>query len=159
MYLNWICCWECKEGFVRTKEISKRLYCCSLNATDVGGQMVALVVKCSSDGLSWIDGTSQLFFMPLQEEYQWPVHGPGQRRHRVVGIYRRSGGQLPARPATSHQHEEDIHHRRGRRQEEEPVHPGQTSSGELGSWAQSSSRSNEPEIVPVFLFFLILTIV
>lgn len=83
----------------------------------------------------------KLFLMLLQEKYQWPVHGPSQRCHSVVWLHRRTGGQLPARPATSHQHEEDLYHRRGRRQEEEPVHTGQTSSGELE--AQVSSVTNE----------------
>lgn len=69
-----------------------------------------------------------------QEEHQRAVHGPGQRCHRAVGLHRRPGRQLPAGTAASHQHEEDLHHRRGRRQEEESVYPDQTPSGE---WLRS----------------------
>lgn len=95
------------------------------------------------------------FFLPLQEEYQWPVHGPGQRGHRVVGLHCRFGGQLPARPATSHQHEEDLHHRRGCRQEEEPVYTGQTPSGE---WEAELScprdqMNRRPDIENLLLIF------
>lgn len=67
---------------------------------------------------------------PLQEEHQRAVPRPGQRHHRAVGLRGRAGGRLPAGPAARHQHEEDLHHGRGRRQEEEPVHPGQAASGE-----------------------------
>jgi len=64
-----------------------------------------------------------------QEEHQRAVYGSGQRGHGAVRLHRRAGGQLPARPATGHQHEEDLHHGGGGCQEEEPVYPGQTPSG------------------------------
>lgn len=67
--------------------------------------------------------------LTTQEEHQWTVYGSCQWGQSVVRLHCWSRGQFTASVAPGHQHEEDLHHRCGCCQEEEPVYPGQTPSG------------------------------
>lgn len=66
----------------------------------------------------------------FQENHQLPLHEPTRRSRGPGQFHRWPGGRFSAVPATSYQHEEDLHHGRGGHQEEVTVHPDKASSGE-----------------------------
>lgn len=86
----------------------------------------------------------------FQENHQLPLHEPTRRSRGPVQLHRWPGGRFSAVPATSYQHEEDLHHGRGGHQEEVTVHPDKASSGERTGGVGAGFGGGAPsvQIVP-----------